>query len=61
VQDMADIEAMLSRGLVAPPDLREHLRRIEPRLHLFPAINAASLRLWVEEALASSSPKRFGQ
>jgi hypothetical protein len=52
---------MLSRGLVAPPDLREHLRRIEPRLHLFPAINAASLRLWVEEALASSSPKRSGQ
>ena len=61
VQDMADIEAMLSRGLVAPPGLREHLRLIEPRLHLFPAINAVALRLWVEEALVSSGPKPLDQ
>jgi hypothetical protein len=61
VQDVADLEAMLSRGLVAPPGLREHFRRIEPRLHLFPAINAASLRLWLEEALVSSSNKPLGQ
>jgi hypothetical protein len=61
VQDMVDVEAMLSRGLVAPLGLREHLRRIEPRLHLFPGINAASLRLWVEEALVSSGHKPSGQ
>jgi hypothetical protein len=55
VQDVVDLKAMLSRGLVTPEGLREHFRRIEPRLHLFPAIKAASLRLWVEEALVSSS------
>ncbi len=60
-QDLADLKAMLSRGLVTPPGLREHFRRIEPRLHLFPAINAAWLRLWLEEALVSSSSKPLDQ
>jgi hypothetical protein len=57
VQDVVDLKAMLSRGLVTPAGLREHFRRIESRLHLFPAINAPALRLWVEEALVSGSSR----
>jgi len=49
--DLEDLNAMLSRGLVARGDLLEHFSRIEPRLHLFPALDASRLRLFVEETL----------
>jgi hypothetical protein len=50
-QDMEDLKAMLSRGLVARGDLLENLRKIEPRLGLFPALDASRLRLLVQETL----------
>lgn len=38
-QDVADVEAMLARGLVSADALREGLAEMEPRLFRFPAVD----------------------
>jgi hypothetical protein len=43
-KDTEDIEAMIERGLVAPPRLRELFGAIEPSLYRFPAIDPKLFR-----------------
>lgn len=49
-QDLRDVEAMLSRGLVDPRRLRATLEEIEPLLFRFPAVDPDGLRAAVERA-----------
>jgi hypothetical protein len=51
-QDRADIEAMLGAGLVQPARLRELFEMVFPHLYRYPAIDPASLRRALDEALA---------
>jgi len=51
-RDLADVAAMLDRGLVDPARLRELHAAIEGELYRFPAIDAAAFREQVERALA---------
>jgi hypothetical protein len=55
VQDRIDVEAMLSRGLATPALLRERFARIEPLLFRFPALDAASFKRALDEALGDAS------
>lgn len=41
-RDLADVDAMLVRGLVAAPDLLSGLERIAPELIRYPALDAAA-------------------
>jgi hypothetical protein len=50
-KDLADIEELLTRGLVEPQRLRELHAAIEPQLHRFPAIDPPSFRRRLEGAL----------
>ena len=43
-QDLADVEAMLQRGLVTAPRLLDLFRRIEPELERYPAVEHGCLR-----------------
>jgi hypothetical protein len=52
VQDVADVTRMLETGLVEPSRLRQLFEAIEPRLYRYPAIDPASFRHAVDEALA---------
>ena len=52
-QDIEDLRLMAAGGLVDPRALRDHFARLEPQLHLFPALDARSLRRWLEETLDS--------
>jgi hypothetical protein len=54
-QDLHDVAEMLSRGLVERGQLRAFYEQIEPQLHRYPAINAASFRRALESALAGAS------
>jgi hypothetical protein len=51
-RDRADVAEMLSRGLVQPARLRELFEEIAPRLERYPAIDPASFRRALDEALA---------
>jgi hypothetical protein len=47
-QDQADVRAMLERGLVTAPELREAFEAIEDRLYRFPAVDPGTLRSAVD-------------
>ena len=51
-QDRQDVAEMLQRGLVEPVRMRELFAAIEPKLYRYPALDPASFRRAVEEALA---------
>jgi hypothetical protein len=51
-RDLADVAAMLDRGLVEAGRLRECFEEIEPQLYRFPAVDAPTFRTQVEAALA---------
>jgi hypothetical protein len=51
-RDLADVGALLERGLVDGSRVRACFDEIEPELYRFPAIDPASFRRRVEEALA---------
>ncbi len=51
-RDLADVSAMLDRGLVLPARLRELHAAIEPLLYRFPAVDPATFRAALESALA---------
>ena len=42
VQDLADVRAMLERGLVDGPALRDYFRAIQPDLYKYPSIDPAT-------------------
>jgi hypothetical protein len=52
-QDLADVEAMLDRGLIDRDETRATFDQIEPGLFRFPAIDPASFRRRVEDALGT--------
>jgi hypothetical protein len=47
-QDLADVDAMVERGLVQPAELARLLTAIEDELYRFPSVDPASLRAAVE-------------
>ncbi|HYU60416.1 MAG TPA: DUF6036 family nucleotidyltransferase [Solirubrobacterales bacterium] len=51
-QDVADVEALLGRGLVERAAALAYFERIEPELYRFPAIDPASFRRAVEMLFA---------
>ncbi|HEU5264348.1 MAG TPA: DUF6036 family nucleotidyltransferase [Gaiellaceae bacterium] len=50
-QDLVDVAAMLERSLIDRGETRATFERIEPELFRFPAIDPASFRRRVEDAL----------
>ena len=50
-RDLADVQAMVARRLITPLQVRDQFARIEPDLYRFPAIDPASFRAAVDEAL----------
>ena len=54
-QDLHDVRAMLSRGLVVPHMLRQHFDAIEPLLYRYPAIHPPSFRHALEDMLRAPS------
>ena len=50
-QDLQDVREMIARGLVDPGEALAQFDAIEPELYRFPAIDPASFREAVEEAL----------
>jgi hypothetical protein len=52
-QDLADVRAMLERGLVRREQCLEFFERIEPELYRFPAIHAPAFRNAVSTMLQS--------
>jgi hypothetical protein len=53
-QDREDVREMLGRGLVDRDRLRACYEQIEPQLHRYPAVDPASFRRALEEALATA-------
>ncbi len=49
-RDLADVDAMLARGLISPADVRAQFARMEPELYRFPAIDPPSFRQAVDAA-----------
>jgi hypothetical protein len=51
-QDLADVQEMVSRGLVDRGRALEYFARIEPELYRFPAIDPPTFRRAVEDAFS---------
>jgi hypothetical protein len=51
-RDLADVRAMIQRGLVTPAELRRLFAAIEPELIRYPAVDADVFRRKLEELLA---------
>jgi len=49
--DLEDVQAMLERKMVEPALLRDLFEQVEPQLYRFPAIDPASFRSRVEQAV----------
>ncbi len=49
--DLADVQAMIARGLVEPSRLRELYEEIEPELYRYPAIEPAAFRQTLDAVL----------
>ena len=47
-RDLADVDAMLARGLIVDSEVRAMFARMEPELYRFPAIDAPSFRRAVD-------------
>ena len=52
--DLADLDAMIERGLVDPAGLRSLYAQIEQDLYRYPAIDPAAFRRKLEAALSAS-------
>jgi hypothetical protein len=50
-KDLDDVAQLLMRGLVEPRRLRELFTAIETRLHRYPAVDPASFRQRLDDAL----------
>ncbi|MFQ5705621.1 MAG: DUF6036 family nucleotidyltransferase [Gemmatimonadales bacterium] len=53
-QDLADVQEMLSRGLIDAAKAREYFDRLAPELYRFPSIHAPSFREAVEEVFGAA-------
>jgi hypothetical protein len=54
-KDLDDVAQLLSRGLAEPQLLRELFQTIESRLYRYPAIDPASFKKRLDEALRPKS------
>jgi hypothetical protein len=54
-KDLADVRAMIARGLATPAGLWDRFRRIEPEIYRFPAISPAAFRRALEAAVGPES------
>ena len=50
-RDLADVEAMLARGLISGSEIRAMFARMEPELYRFPAIDPPSFRRAVDTVI----------
>lgn len=50
-RDLADVQAMLGRGLVAPAELWRYFEAIQPDLFRFPAVDERAFRRAIDAAL----------
>jgi hypothetical protein len=57
-QDLLDVQEMIHRRLIAPPEALRHFTEIEPRLYLYPAIDPPSFRRAVERILGQEDPPK---
>jgi len=58
VHDLADVEAMVQRGMVDPVRAHELFESIEPELFRYPAIDPATFRAKVERVLSRRAQVR---
>ena len=49
-RDLADVDAMLARGLISGAEVRAMFARMEPELYRFPALDPPSFRRAVDAA-----------
>ena len=54
-RDLADVQAMVERGLISGPEVHAMFARMEPELYRFPAIDPPSFRRAVEAVFPASS------
>jgi hypothetical protein len=54
-RDLADVQAMLTRGLISAAEVRAQFARMEPELFRFPAIDPPSFRRAVDAAFPPST------
>lgn len=52
-RDLADVQAMIARGLVTPAALRAAYAEIEPHMYRYPAVDAATFRVALEALLGA--------
>ena len=50
-----DVREMFERGLIEPAKLLEYFSAIEPRVYRYPAIDAKSFRLALDDAVRMTS------
>jgi hypothetical protein len=50
-KDLADVRAMMARGLIDREELRRRFEQIEPHLYRYPAIDGKAFRKALEESL----------
>ena len=50
-RDLADVDAMLTRGLISGPEVRATFTRMDPELYRFPAIDPPSFRQAVDAVI----------
>lgn len=55
MQDTVDVREMFERGLIEPAKLLEYFSAIEPRVYRYPAIDAKSFRLALDDAVRMTS------
>ncbi len=48
-RDLADVHAMLDRGLIEPAKARAYFQQLEPKLYRYPAIDPPTFRQAVDE------------
>lgn len=53
-QDALDVRELFVRGLIEPAKLLDYFAAVEPRLYRYPAIDAKSFRLAVEQAVRTA-------
>jgi len=54
-RDLADVQAMVARGLITPALVRDQFARIESELYRFPAIDPPSFRKAIDDAFPPPS------
>jgi hypothetical protein len=54
-RDVADVRAMLERGLISESEVRKQFAHIEPELYRYPAVDPATFRQAVDSAFSTGA------